>query len=376
MRPSAAGRGALLLLSVVVFVTASPQAALSVTERQVEQACADSKAQYDAYLSARSDFEQASEEWERTRNEIAVLENRQTRALGVASNQQQAIEDIQAKIEEQVVELYMQGGFGSPGLVLFADSVDQLITGEEFLTATSGEDLSSLDSLISLQADMGRYQGELEEVETELRDLEARQQQATDALEAAATAERAAAEKLQGRCADLTHQLEVQRAEEERRRREAAARAAAASRTSSRSTASAASSGIGSIPGFICPMRSTFRDTWGYPRSGGRTHKGVDMFAPWDAPIYAVASGTVFVREGGLGGKIIWLVTGGPAYYYAHLNGWNVSNGQQVGAGQVIGWNGNTGNARGGSPHLHFEIHPRGRGGGAVNPYPTVRAAC
>lgn len=132
--------------------------------------------------------------------------------------------------------------------------------------------------------------------------------------------------------------------------------------------------GAGYLDAIICPMPgSAFADTWGAPRSGGRSHEGVDMIAPRGIPIYAVTSGYVTFKSNALGGNAVSLVgDNGNRYYYGHLDSYEGVS-RTVFQGEVIGYNGDTGNARFSTPHLHFEIHPGG--GLAVNPYPAVRAA-
>lgn len=121
-----------------------------------------------------------------------------------------------------------------------------------------------------------------------------------------------------------------------------------------------------------------FRNTWGAPRSGGRRHKGTDVFSWMDAPVFAFTDGRIHrVTNSRLGGLGLYLYgVDGNLYYYAHLNriADGISVGQRVEAGQHIADNGDTGNARGGPPHVHFELHP---GGGApINPYEWLAAAC
>ena len=177
--------------------------------------------------------------------------------------------------------------------------------------------------------------------------------------------------------------------EEERQRREAA-EAAAAAAAAAAATADddggtddepSSDGGGGSSPttppagggDFLCPVPgSTFIDSWGAPRSGGRSHQGVDMMASAGTPIYAPVTGDVSHRGVSLGGLSFFLYgDNGNTYFGTHLSGY-ASSGHVV-AGTVIGYVGATGNANG-INHLHFEIWPGG--GSPVNPYPTVAAAC
>lgn len=127
----------------------------------------------------------------------------------------------------------------------------------------------------------------------------------------------------------------------------------------------------------VFPMqgRCSFIDDWGAPRSGGRTHEGTDIIGARGLAIYAVTDGVITRMHTGLalGGNAIRLtMADGTYFFYAHLDSFapGITPGTAVRAGQIIGYNGSTGNA--GGPHLHFEVHPRG--GAAVNPFPLLKA--
>lgn len=115
-----------------------------------------------------------------------------------------------------------------------------------------------------------------------------------------------------------------------------------------------------------------YGDDFGDPRHQG-THDGIDIHAAEGTPVVAVVDGWVqrLTRvETGLGGIWVWLVdAAGHEYYYAHLSAITpgLEAGQRVVVGQPIGAVGDTGDARGTTPHLHFEI--RLGGGSSINPF-------
>jgi murein DD-endopeptidase MepM/ murein hydrolase activator NlpD len=129
-----------------------------------------------------------------------------------------------------------------------------------------------------------------------------------------------------------------------------------------------------------CPVNAatSFSNTWGAPRSGGRTHAGVDITAVRNAPVVAIESGTVTrTSNSTLGGLSIYLTgNSGSRYYYAHLDyiEGGIGGGTNVSVGQLLGGNGTTGNAPSWIPHVHFQYAPPGYGW--VNPYSLVKGLC
>lgn len=101
-------------------------------------------------------------------------------------------------------------------------------------------------------------------------------------------------------------------------------------------------------------------DSWGAPRSGGRRHEGVDIFAPRATPVRSTTPGIVIlagtIRLGG--NAVIVLGPAGRLHYYAHLDSFGAfRTGKKVNRGDIIGYVGNTGNAKGTPCHLHYGIY-------------------
>jgi hypothetical protein len=149
------------------------------------------------------------------------------------------------------------------------------------------------------------------------------------------------------------------------------------------------------VPRLIFPVVGpvTYTDDFGDARGSGR-HEGNDIMAPKKAVAVAVEAGTVkFWTSSWRAGCMLYLYgASGTTYLYIHLNNDRTSgndnsgacvqgiayarglrSGARVKAGQMIGYVGDSGDANGGSAHLHFEVHPGD--GGATSPYPYLRRA-
>ena len=102
-------------------------------------------------------------------------------------------------------------------------------------------------------------------------------------------------------------------------------------------------------------------DSFYEPRGEGRLHHAIDIMAPRGTPVLAADNGTITrVSSNTLGGLTIYAID--PlrrlVYYYAHLDHYDIiaHKGKAVSKGDVIGYVGTTGDARGGPPHLHFQV--------------------
>lgn len=122
-----------------------------------------------------------------------------------------------------------------------------------------------------------------------------------------------------------------------------------------------------------------FTNDWGWPRPGGRSHEGTDIFASRGTPVRAMYHGTIKElrrSDSGIGGLYVsYWVGPGEHWYNAHLD--SIPAGLQVGdpvePGTLIGTVGNSGNARTTPPHLHIGNYVDDQ---ARNPYPVLEQAC
>ena len=121
---------------------------------------------------------------------------------------------------------------------------------------------------------------------------------------------------------------------------------------------------------------ASWSDDWLYPRWTGlqfRFHEGCDVFAAFGTPVRAPVDGVARIKTSELGGLTVSVYQpDGTFFYLAHLSATAVGlvDGHPVVTGDVVGFVGNSGNAAGGPPHLHFGVYPRG--GAAVPPKPVL----
>lgn len=378
--------GVVIVLAAVVATAVVATAVVAAAVVAVANAAAAEPLDLDR-AQQRRDAAQRREQ--QLQDDLNVLLSR-IEALKVARERQsQRIDELDTQLAseratadraaDQVAERYRQaykaGTGGDPLVLLFGGaSPDDVSERARLLGAMARSSKQEQEEADSASRRTAALSSELETARAGLTEQ-------TGQLSASQRDARQKVEQAQVQVAQLDREIttERERRARQRRRRQAAARDAAASEEA---TAGAGDAGAAPAPvndGIACPIGTprSYSDTYGAPRSGGRSHLGVDMLAPLGTPIYAYEDGTVTRMDGNtLGGITLYLQgDSGTQYYYAHLSGYvsGIGAGDRVAVGQHIAQSGDSGNAAG-IPHLHFEVRP---GGGAnVNPYPYAERAC
>ncbi len=373
-------RATALVLLIVATLFQSVAPASSIDEEDVEQARQEREAAARERAAALADLDSAVASYEALNAELQDITFRVGRVRSQIDLYESSSRDLREVIRERAVDSYMNGTKRDGITAVFnPEEAQQSIIAREVLALAIDDDSASLDSLLAVTAEMERLQEQLATDTARVEELRVESEAVAVRMAELFAAADQEFDQAQSEFVAASEALAEQRRreEEERQRREEAQR----QRDIIRAALGAPSEGVplSVTPGFICPIAAPthFINSWGFPRSGGRLHLGTDMFATHRAPLVAVADGVVRLSTSSLGGIVVHLWADHQVdYFYAHLDGYaaGLVSGQRVTRGQVIGYNGDTGNAASGAYHLHFGMRPGNTVN--VNPYPTVRAVC
>jgi peptidoglycan LD-endopeptidase LytH len=319
--------------------------------------------------SIQKELDSVAAAYGKLETQLAQTEARRTRLAQEQKDAERIIASKAAALRDRAGYMYKTGGVSSIlGQLLTAPNLSVFIKRVHYLSVLGTSDSELVESLTisqsrsnAISADLAateaRQRGVANGLRSRRRELEARYQEVRRAQEAK---RREAQAKLKAaRIAD----------DSRRRQLEATARGEPLRRVVT----------AGRFGRFSLPVAGAagFADTWGDARSGGRRHQGTDVMAPCGAPVVAVTDGVISrLMSGGAGGTMAYLrATNGDVFFYAHLQSYASGTGQgrRVSTGDLIAYNGRSGNARGGPCHVHFEWHPGG--GRPVNPYPLLAGA-
>lgn len=315
--------------------------------------------------AAQAELDRVAASWQAAEARLALAQDAAAAARTRIDELEGRLAVVQVRLNERAAALYMAGGDPTVMALITSGSVEDVADRLQFADAVAQRD-ADLATAVSVQAQELAW--ERERLAAAVSDGQA----AVAQLQSQSDAIKANVANLQSRVGTLQEQL--------------AAEQAAAAATTSPPTGGDTSGGdtTGSPPpitgsGWLltCPVNgpTSFTDSFGDPRPGGRSHEGIDMIAAFGTPVVAVHSGTVHRTSSSTGGYGTVIFHDGTAdwTFYTHFSSYAGSGeGSHVSAGDTIGLVGATGDTT--VNHLHFEYHPGG--GAAVDPYSALLGVC
>ncbi|WP_139651244.1 murein hydrolase activator EnvC family protein [Raoultibacter phocaeensis] len=328
---------------------ASSSGALAVKELQASELMSSIDALQTQLNEANDEYDRATEEYERA---TAAAEAATTR-LEEANKE---VEALQEKLSECAAGMYKSGGTLSfLNVLLGAESFDDFITMWDSCEKITANEAELVQESKDARARAEKAEATLSAEKTKAEEEAVAAKAARDEIEAAK-------EELDGQLASVNEELVMMKATEETER------LAAEEAVRRLQEADNIGGSLGTIAGWThpCPSGPAVTNEFGWAGAwDGEYHNGIDLGASEGTPIVAAASGTVsYVGDYGSGGKAVKINHGsGLVTIYMHMSSQAASIGQQVSAGDVIGYVGSTGYSTG--PHLHFQVEYNGT---PVNP--------
>ena len=294
----------------------------------------------------REQLTRTTEEYERLTGEVARTEDDIERLEQEADRLTERAGELDATLEQRARDVFIRGAAADLELLLAAEGPQVAVERAALVEALQSRERADLEEAVAARTALDQITVLTEERREELDQLTAQLDARADELADDLDAAQAQVDDLEARA---SRQREINQGSQQ---------------------------GTYACP--LDPAVTHFIDSWGFPRSGGRSHQGTDIMGPMGSPVYAFTDGVISRHSNSRLGGISLYLRGddGQTYFYTHLQGYASAGavGNRVEAGEHIAYNGNTGNARGGAPHIHFERHPGG--GSAVNPYPWLANAC
>jgi len=353
---------------------------------QIDDANASRPALVNSIVSTRDRLSAELADLQAARQALAVVESdraaREARLAHIRADLQATYErlastrtelgDARQAARDWARELYMGSRQASVDVAFGVAEVTEMLVGLEYLNVVAEGGNRSLRRYESLQAQEQRERDRIAQQEREVADevaalvaIEARLEELEDehlrkaaVLESEVAALRSGLDSLDAEIATFEGELAGLEKEQERVEQLIAQEASR--------EGTAPSILVRPVPG---PITSAFGLRM-HPILGFvRMHTGVDMEAPWGQSVAAGAAGRVIFAGpyGGYGNTVIIDHEGGMSTLSAHLSSFAVVYGEQVSAGQTVGYVGSTGLSTG--PHLHFEVRIDGK---PVDPAPYL----
>lgn len=389
------------LLALCVFAM-TPLSACARTIAEIEAAQTELQAERDslqAQLEQLRDDEAQKQEYQETlQKQIDVVEGQIDAAIQDIDDLNLSIKELTMKLDkseeemgdtiqafrDRVVALYQAGSVSTLQILLDSTSLSDFTARSELISSMSRRDKELVDKITAYmeatederkecedkKAKVAELKKGLEQKQEELDGLYEENAQAIADLQGAQAATQSTLqrnqEELDANEAEIAALIEAQRKYEEEQRRLAEQAAAAAGSNGGSSGGGSISypTGGGGVEGFnpIWPLPGVSYISAGY--NGYPGHKGLDIAGPYGTAVVAAESGTVIEANNYDSWGMSWgyyvLIYHNGTYTtrYAHLSSVAVSKGQTVSAGQIVGYEGATGNVTG--PHLHFEVYQNG----------------